>query len=125
MLFRSGERYFEDKLVLDATVDDLDMEQVKEYVQRIGYSKTPLEFLKQNNGFVIERDGKLCVSTAAILLFGKAPQKFFPRARVRFIRYEGVEEKFGREMNVIKDVIFNGTILEMIRGGRSVLGGMK
>lgn len=70
---------------------------------------------------MIERDGKLCVSTAAILLFGKAPQKFFPRARVRFIRYEGVEEKFGREMNVIKDVIFNGTILEMIRGSIAYL----
>ncbi len=55
------------------------------------------------------------VSTAAVLLFGKEPQKFFPRARVRFIRYEGVEEKFGVEMNVIKDVIFKGTILKMIR----------
>ncbi len=55
------------------------------------------------------------MSTAAVLLFGKEPQKFFPRARVRFIRYEGVEEKFGVEMNVIKDVIFKGTILKMIR----------
>ena len=115
LTYDKGERYFEDKLVLDATVDDLDIKQVKEYVQRIGYSKTPLEFLKQNNGFVIEKEGKLCVSTAAILLFGKVPQKFFPRARVRFIRYEGVEEKFGAEMNVIKDVIFKGTILKMVR----------
>ena len=64
---------------------------------------------------MIEKEGKLCVSTAAILLFGKVPQKFFPRARVRFIRYEGVEEKFGAEMNVIKDVIFKGTILKMVR----------
>ena len=103
LTYDKGERYFEDKLVLDATVDDLDIKQVKEYVQRIGYSKTPLEFLKQNNGFVIEKEGKLCVSTAAILLFGKVPQKFFPRARVRFIRYEGVEEKFGAEMNVITE----------------------
>ena len=55
------------------------------------------------------------MSTAAVLLFGKEPQKFFPRARVRFIRYEGAEEKFGVEMNVIKDVIFKGTILKMIR----------
>ena len=64
---------------------------------------------------ILEKEGKLCVSTAAILLFGKVPQKFFPRARVRFIRYEGVEEKFGAEMNVIKDVIFKGTILKMVR----------
>lgn len=38
------------------------------------------------------------------------PQSFFPRARVRFIRYEGTEEKFGAEMNVVKDVTFEGRI---------------
>lgn len=43
------------------------------------------------------------------------PQSFFPRARVRFIRYEGTEEKFGAEMNVIKDVTFEGRILEQIQ----------
>ena len=115
LTYDKGERYFEDKLVPDATIDDLDMEQVKEYVKKIGYSKTPIEYLKQNNGFAIEKNGKLRVSTAAVLLFGKEPQKFFTRARVRFIRYEGAEEKFGVEMNVIKDVIFKGTILKMIR----------
>ncbi|MCM1136814.1 MAG: putative DNA binding domain-containing protein [Clostridium sp.] len=115
LTYDKGERYFEDKLVLDATIDDLNMEQVKEYIEKIGYPKTPIEFLKQNNGFVVEKNGKLQVSTAAILLFGNEPQKFFPRARVRFIRYEGVEEKFGTEMNVIKDIIFKGTILNMIK----------
>ena len=60
------------------------------------------------------KQGKEYVSGAAILLFGKNPQLYFPRARIRFIRYEGNEEKFGTEMNVIKDVIFEGTILEQI-----------
>lgn len=32
------------------------------------------------------------------------------RARIRFIRFEGTEEKVGTEMNVIKDVMFEGTI---------------
>ncbi len=39
------------------------------------------------------------VNTAAILLFGKNPQMYFPRARVRFIKYDGIEEKFGTQMN--------------------------
>ena len=55
------------------------------------------------------------MSTACILLFGKYPQKFFPRARTRFIRYEGVDEKVGAEMNVIKDVTFEGTILNQVK----------
>lgn len=115
LTYDKGERYFEDKLVPDATIDDLDMELVKEYIKKIGYGKAPIDYLKQNNGFAIEKNGALQVSTSAVLLFGKEPQKFFPRARIRFIRYEGVEEKFGADMNVIKDVIFKGTILKMIR----------
>ena len=47
------------------------------------------------------KQGEEDVGTACILLFGKNPQKFFPRARTRFIRYEGVDEKVGAEMNVI------------------------
>ncbi len=54
------------------------------------------------------------VSVACMLLFGKNPQSFFPRARTRFIRYQGMDEKVGTEMNVIKDVIFEGIILHQI-----------
>ena len=38
---------------------------------------------------------------------------FFPRARIRFVRYEGTEAKVGAEMNVIKDVVFEGRILQV------------
>ena len=112
--YDKGERYFEDKAVPDATIDDIDMDFVKEYTDKIDYGKSPLEYLKENRGFIKEKDGEIQISTAAILLFGKNPQNFFPRARIRFIRYEGTEEKFGTEMNVIKDVIFEGTLLNMI-----------
>lgn len=112
--YDKGERYFEDKTVPDAMIDDIDMDFVKEYIDKINYGKSPLEYLKENRGFIKEKDGEIQISSAAILLFGKNPQNFFPRARIRFIRYEGIEEKFGTEMNVIKDVIFEGTLLNMI-----------
>lgn len=115
LTYDKGERYFEDKPVPDAGIDDIDMDLVKDYIGKIGYGKTPIDYLKQNKGFVKDKDGIVQISTAAILLFGKNPQNFFPRARVRFIRYEGIEEKFGTEMNVIKDVIFEGPILKMIK----------
>ena len=99
LTYDKGERYFEDKPVPDAGLDDIDMVFVKSYIDKIGYTKTPLEYLKQNKGFVKEKNGITQISTAAILLFGKNPQNFFPRARIRFIRYEGIEEKFGTEMN--------------------------
>ena len=116
LMYDKGERFYEDTAVYGATVDDINMDAVAEYTRLVGYSKTPLEYLRENNGFVTtNKQGEVDVSTACILLFGKNPQKFFPRARTRFIRYEGVDEKVGAEMNVIKDVTFEGTILNQVR----------
>ncbi len=112
--YDKGDRYFEDKAVLGASLEDINMNLVQDYINRINYSKSPLEYLSQNKGFVKESNGKIQISSAAILLFGKNPQDFFPRARIRFIKYDGTTELFGSEMNVIKDVIFEGTILKVI-----------
>ena len=114
LMYDKGERYFEDKAVPEATIEDIDMSLVASYIDKIGYGKSPIEYLKENKGFIKEKNGQEQINGAAILLFGKNPQLFFPRARIRFIRYEGTEEKFGAQMNVIKDVIFEGTILKMI-----------
>lgn len=115
LMYDKGERYFEDTATYDATIDDVDLAYVQDYMNVIGYTKSPIEYLNENNNFIVHKDGKELVSTACILLFGKKPQQFFPRARVRFIRYMGTEEKVGREMNVIKDVTFEGRILDQIK----------
>ena len=115
LMYDKGERYYEDSIAYDATVDDIDMDAVKAYMKRIGYGKSAMEYLQENKGFVTYKGDIPQVSAACILLFGKHPQTFFPRARVRFIKYFGIEEKVGREMNVIKDVTFDGRILEQIQ----------
>lgn len=94
---------------------------MEEYLKKIDYGKSPMEYLTQNKGFIKDKNGEKKISAAAILLFGKNPQLYFPRARVRFIRYEGMEEKFGAEMNVVKDVIFEGNILNMMRSPSHIL----
>ena len=114
-MYDKGERYYEDSPAYDATIEDIDMDAVKAYMKRIGYGKSPMEYLQENKGFLTYKDDVPQVSTACILLFGKRPQNFFPRARVRFIKYYGTEEKVGREMNVIKDVTFEGRILNQIQ----------
>ncbi len=114
LMYDKGERYFEDSPAYDATIEDIDMDVVKAFTARIGYGKSALEYLQENKGFLSYKDGVQQVSIACILLFGKRPQNFFPRARVRFIKYLGTEEKVGREMNVVKDVTFEGRILDQI-----------
>ena len=115
LMYDKGERYYEDSPAYGATIEDIDMDAVKAYMKRIGYGKSPMEYLQENKGFLTYKGDVPQVSTACILLFGKHPQKFFPRARVRFVKYYGTEEKVGREMNVIKDVTFEGRILDQIQ----------
>ncbi len=122
LIYDKGERFFEDKPVPGAGMDDLDIEFVEVYTRKIGYRKSAKEFLLENKGFVKQTGREMQISTAAVLLFGRKPQEFFPRARVRFIRYEGTEEKFGAEMNVVKDIIFEGNILKMIVDSIAYLG---
>lgn len=114
LMYAKGVRYYEDEPVEDASIDDLDLDFVRSYCKRIGYSKSPEEYVRENKKFVTVKDGRDQVSVAAILLFGKNPQLFFPRAFIRFIRYDGTEAKVGKDMNVVKDVIFEGRILEQV-----------
>lgn len=115
LMYAKGVRYYEDEPVADASMDDLDLDFVRSYCNRIGYTKSPEEYVRENKKFVTVKDGKDQISVAAILLFGKNPQLFFPRAFIRFIRYDGIEAKVGKDMNVVKDVIFDGRILEQVK----------
>ena len=114
LMYAKGVRYYEDEPVADASIEDLDMDFISQYCAKIGYGKTPEQYVRENKKFVTIKDGKDQISVAAILLFGKNPQLFFPRAFIRFIRYEGNEPLVGKDMNVVKDVIFEGRILDQV-----------
>lgn len=117
LMYDKGERYYEDTAVYGATVDDIDMTAVERYTELIGYAKSAKQYLHENNNLITTNaKGEEQVSVACILLFGKYPQKFFPRGRTRFIRYKDTEERVGAEMNVIKDVTFEGSILDQVEG---------
>ena len=87
LMYDKGERFFEDKPVPDADIDDIDMNFVKGYIDKVGYSKSPMEYLLENKGFVKEKNHSFQVSTAAILLFWQESTVIFSKKRrVRFIR---------------------------------------
>lgn len=115
LMYAKGSRYYEDEPVFRSTIDDIDMEFVAEYCKKIGYTKSADEYIRQNKDYIVKHDGREEMSGAALLLFGTDPQRFFPRARVRFIRYDGTEAKVGTQMNVIKDEVFSGRILDMVQ----------
>lgn len=114
LMYSKGSRYYEDEPVADSSIEDIDMDFVAIYCKKIGYTKSPEEYIRQNKSFIAIKSGRQEMSGAAILLFGKNPQQYFQRARIRFIRYDGIQAKVGAEMNVVKDKIFTGRILDMV-----------
>ena len=117
LMYAKGERFFENAPVHDARMEDLDLGLVEDYIKRLDYGKGVDAFIKEN-GFLtrvedFRGEQREYLTSAAVLLFGKNPQRFFQRAQVRVIRYEGTEAKVGTEMNVVKDVVFTGPILKL------------
>ena len=51
---------------------------------------------------------------ACALLFADDPIAVIPGSKIRFFRFEGTEEKTGKDMNVVKSVWIEGSIPELI-----------
>lgn len=119
LVYAKGERFYENAPVHDAKMEDLDVGLIEDYLQRLDYRKGVEAFIRENSFLAQVEDfhgsTKEYLTGAAVLMFSKNPQKFFPRARVRIIRYEGTEAKVGRKMNVVKDEIFEGPIRSMTK----------
>ena len=49
-------------------------------------------------------------STAGVLLFGANPQRAYPQAYVRVLKYSGRERRTGTEQNLVSDVRCEGTL---------------
>lgn len=84
-------------------------------MKKTGHQKAPWEYLI-SRGFVKVKIEERQICTGAALLFGRNPQKYFPKARVHFIQYDGTQEQFDTQMQVIQDVVFEGNIQKIVTG---------
>ena len=110
LYYDKGQRFFEDEIVQDATIDDIDEELVKEYLSHFDIMNFSVENVLKARRFIINNH----LTKAAILLFGKSPSVFFPQARVRFQRFEGVDMGTGSGFNVIKEKTFEDPLPRLI-----------
>lgn len=108
--YDKGQRYFEDQLIEDSSIDDIDRKILYTYKEKMHVLDKPDEELLAARGLM--RNGKL--TNAAVLLFGKYPTRYLPSARVRFIRYDGKQAGVGRDINIIKDQTFDDAIPVLI-----------
>ena len=93
-----------DAYPVDATLDDVDLDRVREFIRRANLpSGDEVEVLKK---LKLIRKGK--VTRALILLFGRNPQDFFPQAKVRVGRFRGSE--------ILDSVDAEGNLFEQVEG---------
>ena len=73
--YDKGQRFFEDEVVADATLEDIDDDLVQDFKNRFDIADRSTEEILKARRFLV--NGKL--TKAAILLFGKYPSAFFPQ----------------------------------------------
>ena len=81
LVYAKGEHYFEDAPVNNACWEDLDLPVLEDYLRVIGYGKGAEAYIRENGYLIKKEDYKghsfETLSGAAVLLFGKNPQRFF------------------------------------------------
>jgi len=91
LLVSRGVLQFESRVPPDASLEDLDEEQVEAYVKQLNLpgEEDWREVLTRRG--CLNKEGKEWVPTyAALLLFGKSPQRWLPNANILAARFPGI-----------------------------------
>lgn len=118
---------FDEGIVSQATLDDLDSQQVAAYLERVRRDKPHLwqrmrldettqdEQLK-SLGLADRVNGAFRPTLAGLLMLGTWPQRYFPSLVITFVRYHGTDpsEKGPRGERFLDNQKFEGPIPEMI-----------
>jgi ATP-dependent DNA helicase RecG len=113
--------YFEDECNFDATISDLDEELIEKYKSKIGAENILTEQLLKARGMTKIVNGEERLTNATVLLFAKNIMQFYTNCRVRFLRYDGIEEKFGTNINITKDVNIEYPILKIVEKAKEFI----
>lgn len=121
MEYDKGERSFEDKIIPECTLDDLDDQVLGNYQLAVNYGGDDILKLLKARGFAKPKNNDVQITNAGVLLFAKYPTTFLPNARVRFIKYEGSKAEVGTGMNIIKQETIEGPIPKVIEEVKNVI----
>ncbi len=119
--YEKRERNFESEVLNMSSIDDIDLEVMEIYKDKIGATNLSNEQVLKARGFLVEDNGKLCFTKAGMLLFGKNPSVYLPSARVRVLKFEGTNFQVGTEMNIVKDRTFDKCLYRILEEARDFI----
>ncbi len=109
----SKSREFDRQFVDGANVNDLDIPLIQSYADKFLKGLTVEKYLQQI-GLAEYSVSGLKLRQAALLLFAKDIQKWYPRSQVRILKVAGTSLGSGDKYNVISDEFVQGNIFELI-----------
>ncbi|MCO6449397.1 MAG: putative DNA binding domain-containing protein [Caldilineales bacterium] len=89
LLVNRSEASYESGVLADATLDDLDQEQVHGYAEQIESFDFDAETLLLSRGCLAETDAGVRPTIAGLLLFAGDPQRWLRSAEITCVRYPG------------------------------------
>jgi len=134
-----GQPIFDQEIVRQATLDDLDPQQVTAYLEHIRrdnprlWQRLRLDEKGQDEqlsalGLAAQVNGAFRPTLAGLLMLGTWPQRYFPSLVITFVRYYGTDpaEKGPRGERFLDNQKFEGPIPEMIEEAtRRVVANMR
>lgn len=115
-----NETNFENQIVWDSSMDDIDSEIVSIFKEKIDAKSDDISVLKAR-GYVREIKGELKFTNAGMLLFGKNPSIYFPCSRLRVIKFEGNDFQTGTSMNVVKERTFDKNLYRILNEAKDFI----
>ncbi|GAA0603068.1 putative DNA binding domain-containing protein [Sporichthya brevicatena] len=114
LLYDKGQSTYESTLVRDSEPADLDDALLASYAAAVNHPD-PLRLLSARG--LTDRAGRL--TAAAVLLFAQEPQRWFPEAGVRVLRYRGTERGTGARQQLLHDRRIGGPIPQQLAVARA------
>lgn len=118
--YEKGSTFFDGTPVQGAAQDDLDAKKIEQFLRRVGGSGRPDDALVARGLLAATPDGRV-PTVAGILTLGVTPQRFFPEAFLRLLRYQGRAPETGQRANVVSDIRLDGALPEQVAGARARL----
>ncbi len=119
--YERRERNFESEVLAGTGLEDLDLDIINIYKENIEATDIPTEQVLRARGFLVNNNGELNLTKAGMLLFGKNPSIYLPGARVRVLKFEGVDFQVGMDMNIVKDKTFDKCLYRTLQEAKDFI----
>jgi ATP-dependent DNA helicase RecG len=121
LAYAKGQAALESKPVEEAAFEDLDQALIADYCVRIGATGNPRDVLYSRD-LLLRQEDRLVPTLGCVLLFAQRPQRHLPRCGLDFLKFEGIRQLVGQELNIVKREIIERPLPRLLERAFEVIG---